>query len=352
MSRRAAIIDEQRPKLVISDLRMPGSGGLELLRYVREGDRETTVIMITAFGTVETAVEAMKVGAYDYVTKPIDYDALLLAVHRAMERQSLLEEVRNLRSALDQKYGFENIVGHSKVLLRVLEMASRVAHRDSTVLVRGETGTGKELLARAIHHNSRRSARPFVTINCGAIPRELMESELFGHTRGSFTGAVASRPGKIELANGGTLFLDEVGELTLEMQVKLLRLLQHGELDKVGASSPVVVDVRVIAATNRNLQAMIEDGTFREDLYYRLAVVPLELPPLRERRGDIPELAQHLFRKLQSSAWSRTTLNASICHLAFAGLSLAGQRPGTGERHRADGRTVRIRPDQHLRFAG
>ncbi len=294
------IIDEQRPKLVISDLRMPGSGGLELLRYVREGDRETTVIMITAFGTVETAVEAMKVGAYDYVTKPIDYDALLLAVHRAMERQSLLEEVRNLRSALDQKYGFENIVGHSKVLLRVLEMASRVAHRDSTVLVRGETGTGKELLARAIHHNSRRSARPFVTINCGAIPRELMESELFGHTRGSFTGAVASRPGKIELANGGTLFLDEVGELTLEMQVKLLRLLQHGELDKVGASSPVVVDVRVIAATNRNLQAMIEDGTFREDLYYRLAVVPLELPPLRERRGDIPELAQHLFRKLQT----------------------------------------------------
>src|SRR3954468_9665513 len=191
-----SIIDEQRPKLVISDLRMPGSGGLELLRYVREGDRETTVIMITAFGTVETAVEAMKAGAYDYVTKRIDYDPLLLAVHRAMERQNLLEEVRNLRSALDQKYGFENIVGHSKVLLRVLEMAARVAQRDSTVLIHGETGTGKELLARAIHQNSRRKDQHFVTINCGAIPKELMESELFGHTKGSFTGALAPKRGK------------------------------------------------------------------------------------------------------------------------------------------------------------
>ncbi len=295
-----AIIDEQKPKLVITDLRMPGAGGMDLLRYVRDGERDTTVIMITAFGTVETAVEAMKAGAYDYVTKPIDYDALVLAVHRAMERQNLLEEVRNLRSALDEKYGFENIVGHSKVLLHVLQMASRVAQRDSTVLVRGETGTGKELLARAIHHNSRRGARPFVTINCGAIPKELMESELFGHTRGSFTGAVTTKTGKIEMANGGTLFLDEVGELSLEMQVKLLRLLQHGEIDKVGSTSVGVVDVRIIAATNRNLQAMIEDGTFREDLYYRLAVVPLELPPLRERRGDIPELTQHLFRKLRA----------------------------------------------------
>jgi two-component system NtrC family response regulator len=298
--RARGIIDAELPKLVITDLRMPGSDGMELLRYVRDAQRDTTVIMITAFGSVETAVEAMKAGAYDYVTKPIDYDALVLAVHRAMERQNLLEEVRTLRSALNEKYGFENIVGHSKVLLRVLEMASRVAQRDSTVLVRGETGTGKELLARAIHHNSLRRSRPFVTINCGAIPKELMESELFGHTRGSFTGAVAPKTGKIEMANGGTLFLDEVGELSLEMQVKLLRLLQNGEIDKIGSTSPGTVDVRVIAATNRNLQAMIEDGTFREDLYYRLAVVPLELPPLRERSGDIPELVQHLFRKLKT----------------------------------------------------
>ncbi|MEP6535523.1 MAG: sigma-54 dependent transcriptional regulator, partial [Bryobacteraceae bacterium] len=210
------VIDEQRPKLVITDLRMPMSDGMDLLRYVQQGQLETTVIIITAFGTVETAVEAMKNGAYDYVTKPIDYEALVLAVHRAMERQNLIEQVRDMRAALDQKYGFENIVGHSKVLLRMLEMASRVAQRDSTVLIRGETGTGKELLAHAIHHNSPRGARPFVTINCAAIPKELLESELFGYTRGAFSGAHASKAGKIEMADGGTLFLDEVGELSVE----------------------------------------------------------------------------------------------------------------------------------------
>jgi DNA-binding NtrC family response regulator len=297
--RARGIIDEQRPKLVITDLRMPCSDGMDLLRHVREGRLETTVIIITAFATVETAVSAMKAGAYDYITKPIDYDALVVAVDRAMERQNLLEEVRNLRAALDGKYGFENIVGHSKALLRVLEMASRVAQHDSTVLIRGETGTGKELLARAIHHNGGRRSQPFVTINCGAIPKELLESELFGYTRGAFSGAYAAKPGKIELADGGTLFLDEVGELPVEMQVKLLRLLQQGEVDKVGSTATSVVNVRVIAATHRNLQAMIEDGAFREDLYYRLAVVPLELPPLRERREDVPELAQSLFRKLK-----------------------------------------------------
>jgi two-component system NtrC family response regulator len=293
------IINERRPKLVITDLRMPGMGGMELLRRVRDEHVETTVIMITAFGSVETAVEAMKAGAYDYVTKPIDYEALELVVHRAMERQNLLDEVRNLRSVLDQRYGFESIVGRSKRLLRVLEMASRVAQHDSTVLILGETGTGKELLARAIHHNSRRKNKPFATINCGAIPKELIEAELFGFTRGAFTGAHAAKPGRIEMADGGTLFLDEVGELPLEMQVKLLRLLQNGEIEKIGSTGHSVVNVRVVAATNRNLQAMIEDGTFREDLYYRLAVVPLELPPLRERKEDLPELVQHLFRKLK-----------------------------------------------------
>jgi two-component system NtrC family response regulator len=293
------MIDEQQPKLVITDLRMPSADGIELLRYVRDQHLETTVIIITAFGSVESAVEAMKVGAYDYVTKPIDYEALVLAVDRAMERQNLLEEVRNLRSALDQKYGFENIVGRAKSLLRVLEMASRVAQRDATVLIRGETGTGKELLARAIHHNSRRRSKPFATINCGAIPKELLEAELFGFTRGAFTGAYSPKPGKIEMADGGTLFLDEIGELPAEMQAKLLRVLQYGEIEKIGSTGHRTVDVRVIAATHRNLSAMIEDSTFREDLYYRLAVVPLDLPPLRERRDDIPELTQHLFAKLK-----------------------------------------------------
>jgi two-component system NtrC family response regulator len=294
-----AIIGERRPKLVITDLMMPRLGGIELLRRVRDNDLDTTFIMITAFGSVETAVEAMKAGAYDYVTKPIDYEALGLVVERAMERQNLLDEVRNLRSALDQRYGFESIVGRSKRLLRTLEMASRVAQHDSTVLILGETGTGKELLARAIHHNSRRKNKSFSTINCGAIPKELIEAELFGFTKGSFTGATTAKPGKIEMADGGTLFLDEIGELPQEMQVKLLRLLQHGEIEKIGSATHHTVDVRVIAATNRNLQAMIEDGAFREDLYYRLAVVPLELPPLRERKEDLPELVQHLFRKLK-----------------------------------------------------
>ena len=290
------LIREIRPQLVISDLKMPTSG-LELMRRIAADDIQPTLIIVTAFGTVETAVEAMKLGAYDYVTKPLDFEELVLVVHRAMERQNLLEEVRNLRSVLDQRYGFEGIVGRAKSLLRVLDQASRVAQRDTTVLIQGETGTGKELMARAIHQNSPRKNAPFVTINCGSIPKELVEAELFGYTRGAFTGAHTTKPGKIELADGGTLFLDEVGELPLDAQVKLLRVLQQGEIAKIGAAEVQKVDVRVVAATHRNLQAMIEDATFREDLYYRLAVVPLMLPPLRERREDIPELVKHLFNK-------------------------------------------------------
>jgi DNA-binding NtrC family response regulator len=290
------MLKDLQPTLVITDLRMPTSG-LELLGRIAQEEIQTTVIVITAFGTVETAVEAMKMGAYDYVTKPIDFDALVLVVHRAMERQNLLEEVRTLRSALDQRYGFESIVGRSKKLLRLLDQAARVSQHDTTVLVQGETGTGKELIAHAIHQNSRRRAKEFVPINCGAIPKDLVESELFGYARGAFTGALSNKPGRIEAADGGTLFLDEVGELPLDAQVKLLRVLQEGELPKVGASSSMRVDIRVVAATHRNLSAMVEDGTFREDLYYRLAVVPLQIPALRERREDIPELIDALFKR-------------------------------------------------------
>jgi DNA-binding NtrC family response regulator len=290
-------IQEENPSLVITDLKMPGMSGIELLKRIRAEHPETFVVVITAFGTVQTAVEAMKSGAYDYITKPIDHEELILIVNRALEHQKLAEEVRSLRATLDAKYGFESIVGSSQSLLRVLEVSARVAERDSTVLIRGETGTGKELLARAIHFNSRRKQQPFVTINCGAIPKDLLESELFGHTKGSFTGAAAPKKGKVEAADGGTLFLDEIGEMPVELQVKLLRLIQNGEIEKVGATSPASVDVRIIAATHRNLQALIEDGTFREDLYYRLAVIPLELPPLRERAEDLPELVEHLFLK-------------------------------------------------------
>lgn len=294
------LLEEQPVALVITDFKMPGLSGLDLLKALQKSSPQTSVLMITAFGTVQSAVEAMKAGAFDYITKPIDYEELVLVVNRALERQNLIEEVRMLRTHLDSKYGFESIIGHSKVLLAVLEMASRVAQRDSTVLIRGETGTGKELLANAIHQNSRRKNAPFVTINCGAIPKDLLESELFGYSKGAFTGAFTPRKGKVEAADRGTLFLDEIGELPLELQVKLLRLIQHGELEKVGATGPVRVDVRILAATHRDLQALIEDGAFREDLFYRLAVIPLELPPLRERREDIPELVQSLFIKIRS----------------------------------------------------
>lgn len=286
--------------LVLTDLKMPGMSGLQLLKRVRAEYPEVAVIVITAFGTVETAVEAMRSGAYDYITKPVNLDELRLVLSRALEHLDLLEEVRSLRTSLDEKYGFEHILGRSKVLLYVLDMASRAARTDSTVLIRGETGTGKELLAKAIHFNSPRKERPFVTINCGAIPKDLLESELFGHVKGAFTGALAHKRGKAELAGGGTLFLDEIGELPIELQVKILRLIQQGEIEKVGAAETEVVDVRIIAATHRNLLAMAEDGTFREDLYYRLAVIPLELPPLRERAADVPELVQHFLSKAKA----------------------------------------------------
>jgi two-component system NtrC family response regulator len=291
------MMEESAPELVITDLKMPGMSGLDLLRAIRAAYPEVIVVVVTAFGTVETAVAAMKAGAYDYITKPVNQEELLLTVNRGLDHLRLREEVRTLRSSLDRKYGFESILGQSKPLLAVLDMASRAARTSSTVLLRGETGTGKELLARAIHNNSPRKDRPFITINCGAIPKDLLESELFGHLKGSFTGALANKQGQVEAADTGTLFLDEIGELPLELQVKILRLIQQGEIGKVGAPAPTKVDVRIIAATHRNLQAMIEDGSFREDLYYRLSVIPLEIPPLRERPDDIPELVQHFFVK-------------------------------------------------------
>ena len=286
--------------VVLTDLKMPGMSGLELLRRVRKEHTETAVLVITAYGTVESAVLAMREGAYDYLTKPLDYSQLAIVVRRALEHQDLLEEVRYLRTTLDRKYGFESIVGKSQELLHVLDLASRAAQSNSTVLIRGETGTGKELLAKAIHRNSRRKDLPFVTINCGAIPKDLLESELFGYCKGSFTGAMANKAGRVEMADQGTLFLDEIGELPPELQVKILRLIQEGQIDKVGATSTMEVDVRIIAATHRNLQSMIEDAAFRQDLYYRLAVITLELPPLRDRVDDIPELVQNLFIKIKA----------------------------------------------------
>lgn len=291
------ILQQETQDLVISDLNLPGSSGLDLLKSIKVDYPETATIIVTAYGTVSTAVDAMKAGAYDYLTKPVHPFELKALVDRVLEKQRLVEEVRTLRSSIDQKLGFENIIGHSPTLMHVLETAARVAQTDATVLIRGETGTGKELLAKAIHLNSSRRDRMFVTINCGAIPRELLESELFGHVKGAFTGALNHKKGKVELADGGTVFLDEIGEMPLDLQVRVLRLIQEHEIEKVGASSSTYIDVRVIAATHRNLEAMVENGTFREDLYYRLVVVPIELPALRARTQDIPELVCEFFNQ-------------------------------------------------------
>jgi DNA-binding NtrC family response regulator len=282
-------------ELVITDLRMPGKSGVDLLKEVRQLYPGTQVIMLTAFGTVENAVEAMQAGAYHYVTKPVHFNELAIVVDRALEHCRLLEQVTNLRQSLDEKYGFENIIGHSGTLLAILDIAFRAARSSSTVLIEGETGTGKELIAKAIHFNSPRSGSPFIVINCGAIPKDLLESELFGYRKGAFTGATENKIGRIEAANGGTVFLDEIGELPPQLQVKLLRLLQEGEIQKIGEIEPVKVDVRTVAATNRNLRRMAEDNEFREDLYYRLAVIPMTIPPLRERAEDIPDLVRHFW---------------------------------------------------------
>ncbi len=283
--------------VLLTDLHLPGMSGMDLLKRVKAEHPETIVIVITAFGTVATAVEAMKAGAYDYVTKPLQQYRLNELVRRALETRQLTQEVGLLRACVDRQYGFEKIVGSSTRFAHTLDLASRAAPSDATILITGETGTGKELLAKAIHFRSRRKLRPMVTINCGAIPRDLLESELFGHVKGSFTGALTHKKGRIEAADGGTVFLDEIGEMPLELQVRILRLIQELEIDKIGSTAPTRVDVRIIAATHRNLEAMVEDGTFREDLYYRLSVVPIEIPPLRERPSDILEMLQLFFEK-------------------------------------------------------
>jgi two-component system NtrC family response regulator len=292
-----SILEDGPQDLIIADLNLPGSSGIDLLKTVRVDYPHTVVIIITAFGTVETAVEAMKSGAYDFIVKPVHPAELKTLVMRALEHSQLKEEIQILRSSFDRKYGFEQIIGSSESLLRALDVAGRAAVTDATVLIRGETGTGKEMVAKAIHLRSGRRERPFVTVNCAAIPKELLESELFGHLKGSFTGAFSHKKGKIEMAEGGTVMLDEIGDMPLELQVRILRLIQEREIEKVGATAPITVKVRIIAATHRDLDNMVKQGSFREDLYYRLMVIPVDLPPLRERFGDIPELVQYFFQQ-------------------------------------------------------
>ncbi len=279
--------------LVLLDVRLPGRDGLGVLREIRKRRAELPVIMMTAYGTLQVAVEAMKQGAYDYIGKPFDMDEVLLVVEKALEAQALAREVTRLRQGVEEPFDLGGIVGGSPAMQQIFKAVGKVAGTDLTVLLRGESGTGKELIARAIHENSRRKGRPFVPVNCAAIPRELLESELFGHEKGAFTGAVMARRGRFEQAEGGTVFLDEIGDMDLSLQTKLLRVLQERRIERLGSEGSTPVDVRIVAATNQDLEAAVARRTFREDLFYRLNVVTIHLPPLRDRREDIPALSNH-----------------------------------------------------------
>ena len=277
-------------ELVITDLRMPGIGGMEFLQRLKRTWPDTEVVVMTAYGSIDTAVEAMRCGAYDYLTKPIDRERFPIVVEKALERHALTAENKQLRDRLEIKARLDQMVGESEPMQRVYSLVEMVADSDVTVLLTGESGTGKELVARAIHHKSPRANGPFVTLNCGALPESLFESELFGYEKGAFTGAMATKMGRFELADGGTLLLDEVGELSLKSQVDFLRVLETKEFRRLGGTKLITVDVRIITATNRNLEEAVKQGDFREDLYYRLNVVPIRLPPLRDRADDIPLL--------------------------------------------------------------
>ncbi len=283
--------------MIISDLQMPHVTGVELLKHVKESYPDTVFMMITAFGTTETAVEAMKMGAFDYLTKPFKIDEVRMNIHNALRSRNLEVENRTLKKELVKEYSFQNMVGNSAPMHAIYDMVKRVALTPTNVLITGESGTGKEVVAKAIHYNGPLKDRPFVTVNCGAIPENLMESEMFGHKKGSFTGAVADKSGLFEVADSGTLFLDEVGELPLTIQVKMLRAIQERVIRRVGATDDHKVEVRIIAATNRNLEEMVAKGSFRQDLYYRLNVINIRTPALRERREDVPLLANHFLKK-------------------------------------------------------
>ena len=291
-------------QLVILDMKMPKMDGMEALRQIRKIAPIVPVVMMTAFGNRELAMQALRLGAHDYFNKPFDIDELRVVVRRVLERQQLLREIMELREQLSQQVRFDRLIGASPAMQQVMQLLRRVCVSEVTVLIHGESGTGKELIAQALHHGSPRRDEPFVSINCAAIPENLLESELFGHEKGAFTGAIAQKPGRFELADKGTIFLDEIGDMPQPLQAKMLRVLQERVVERVGGTRPVPVDVRVVAATNRNLQMEVAEGRFREDLFFRLNVVPITLPPLRERGQDILLLAEH-FLKVYSQKFSR-----------------------------------------------
>lgn len=291
------LLHEEDFDVVLTDLRLPDTSGMNILKEMKSRSPDTEVIVMTAFGTIEKAVEAVKLGAYDFITKPFEtVERLILSVNKAIERRNLITKTRILEQTLGERYRFGNIIGKSPKMQEIFKLAEIVAKSDSGILIQGESGTGKEVLAKAIHYNSLRKANTFVTINCAALTETLIESELFGHEKGAFTGAIGRKPGLFETANGGTAFLDEIGEVPTSVQVKLLRVLQNGEIKRVGGNDVIKVNVRIIAATNRDLKQSIKEGRFRDDLYYRLNVISITLPPLRERTEDIPLLANHFLK--------------------------------------------------------
>lgn len=282
---------------ILCDVRMPQMDGLEFLRRIEKTGGQAPVIMMSAYGTMDTAIEAMKLGAYDYISKPFKPDEILLTLRKAEEREQLRRENQLLRKEVGKEYSFENIVSKNEKMQKIFDVIRKVSQYKSTVLITGESGTGKELVARALHYNSERSPNPFIAVNCGAIPENLLESELFGHAKGAFTDAIRTKKGLFEEADGGTLFLDEIGDLPSQLQVKLLRVLQDGEIRRIGESKPIQIDVRIVAATVKDLSKEVNEGRFREDLFYRLNVLPIHIPPLRERKEDIPLLTHHFIGK-------------------------------------------------------
>jgi DNA-binding NtrC family response regulator len=312
------LLDQFAFDIIITDLRMPGIDGARVIRSAVERYPGIVAIVITGYGTVKDAVEAIKRGASDFIAKPFQFDELMHVLEKAMEQRRLTSENAYLRSQLEERYQFGGILGRSRPMQALFQLLDTVARSSSTILVSGETGTGKEVVARAIHHNSPRRAHRFVALNCSAIPETLLEAELFGHVRGAFTGAVGTRQGRFEQAHKGTLFLDEVGTMSVGLQMKLLRALQEREFERVGDNQTIKVDVRVIAATNSDLARMVADGSFREDLYYRLNVIPIELPPLRDRRDDIPLLAKHFFEKFAPDAAMHLSQGAMRALMAYA----------------------------------
>ena len=295
------LVAAEQPDVLLTDLKMPGMDGQELLARVRQGYPEVAVVIMTAHGTIRSAVEALRQGAEDYLTKPVDVEEVEYLLDQVLKRRKLLSETRLLRERLDEKYRFENIIGRSAEMLEVFRLVEQVAPTQASVLITGESGTGKELIAQAIHQRSQRRDAAFIKVSCAALPETLLESELFGHERGAFTGALARRAGRFEIAAGGTVFLDEVGDIPLGMQVKLLRFLQDHQFERVGGNQTLTVDVRVITATHRDLQALIKEGKFREDLYYRLNVIEIPLPPLRSRNQDIPLLTDFFVKKYSAA---------------------------------------------------